>query len=174
MAEPTYPPETERKLGRLLMKLTQNPRTRSTVTRAITEVDPSYKFNEHETEDLKYYIDERFEKLKEEEQVERLKASMSRARNRVKESFGGSEEEREKNIQAVEALMRETGLPDYERAAKLYAAENPPPPPKPEPVIGSRWEMPNVERLFTDQKAYELDLANEAVAKIIAARQKVA
>lgn len=170
MAGPVYSDATRAKLGDLLLKLTTNKATRPTITRAISKIDPTMKFSEHDTEDLRSEVMGMIENDKEEREKEAMYRRLAAQRKQVMEGFGPDPEAAKPHIEAVDKIVQETGL-DFKRAAKLYAAENPPPPPRPEGVIGTKWEMPNVEELFTNQKAYETDLANQAISEIMASRK---
>lgn len=167
-----YSDETYGKLGRLLQRLRDNPKTSKVVAKAITAIDDSYKFPDLEQDQLKEYVDNKFESLQNDREREDFTKRLAFQRRQVMQSFGHEPADQEKHIAGVEKVMQETGLYDYHRAAKLYAAENPPPPPRPE-SRSANWQAPNAKELFENPLNYERSEAYKAIDDIMVARKQV-
>jgi hypothetical protein len=167
---PTYSDETRQKLGDLLLKLRSNPKTAKTVAKAIQELDPAIRFPDVEHDELREYVDKRLQEAEEQREREELERRLAMQRRKVMEGFGPDPETQKKHIERVEQLMKKYNLFDYEAAAKLYAAENPPPPPKPERP-SANWEAPKTKELFENLLGYEREQAYRVIDELAAARK---
>jgi len=163
--------ETRKKLGDLLLKLRSNPKTAKTVASAIREIDPSIRFPDLEADSLKEYVDSKFREAEEQKEREAIQNRLEEQRRKVMESFGSDPKVQKKHIEGVEKIMKKYNLFDYEAAAKLYAADNPPPPPKPEYPLPSNWKAPDEKKLFENLLGYERDLAMRAIDELASARK---
>lgn len=164
MAE--YSEKTLSELGQLMLKLRKNPKTSKTIARAVNEIDPSVKFPDLETDDLRSEMNRRFAEQDEARDREEAMRRLAAQRRRVSERYDNDP----KHVQAIEGLMQKYGLLDYEAAAKLYAAEQPAPTPRQEPRPTANWHMPDIKALMENPLRYEREEAFKAIDEINANR----
>lgn len=166
-----YSDETYAKLGKLLQKLRDNPKTSKVVAEAITSVDSSYKFPDLEQDRLRDYVDKKFENLEQKQETDDFTKRLAAQRRRTMQSFGDDPEVQRQHIAGVEKIIQETGLYDYDKAAVLYRDANPPPPPRPE-TRTANWQAPQAKELFENPLAYERNEAYRAVDDILASKRQ--
>lgn len=151
MAVPQVAPEVAADLGKLLLSLTHNPKTRKTIAKAIKEIDPD---SPHAQAFADVDVQDQFEKFKQEQadreienQRKAVMAEMNAKRNALLTGGpdGSGRKYGEDDIKKIETLMEKKGITDYEDGATLYAATLPPLDPKPSDMPiehGATWEFP--------------------------------
>jgi len=158
----TYDPATQEQMAKLLGKLMSEPKTRRTVGKAIREVEPNVRFPDLDLEDLKEELRADREKEKADRETEKLEEKLRTQRDRLKDRYS---DEQLKQIE--EDVMKKHGIFDYEIAAKVYAAEQPPVrESREENHHGATWKIPNFEKYFKDPRGTALDEAHQAIAEL--------
>jgi hypothetical protein len=164
--------QTTKELADLLVRLRKNPKTSNKVARLINEVDPTIKFPDVETEDLRRELMGQIDELKNERERDAALRKIAAGRRRVAQSFGEDPEIQSRHLAGVEEVIERTGLIDYEEAAKIYAYEQPKPEPRPEPFMGQQWQAPDTKGLFENPIAWARNEANKAIKEINDAKQR--
>lgn len=131
-------PEAEKQLAELSMQLAHNPKTRAKYVKLVQEIDPSKRFPDVETDDIREEMNTRFAEQAATQQAERVRQQLETQRAGLITS-GRFQEEDVKKIETD--IMPKYGLTDYDAAATLYAAQTKPQTPVPE-IKGRTWEMP--------------------------------
>lgn len=165
MKDPPSPAPNE--FEKLLVELTKDPRTRLNVSRAIKELRPDIEMPYLEIDEFKESVNKKLEEEKAEREREKVIERLERERERIVKKYG------EEATKEIEALMEKNGLADYSLAAKLYAADLPPPKERSAPVNrhGERWEMPNFEEFKTNARDAALKKAYEVIDEMRGGRR---
>lgn len=110
-------------LADLIAKISSDPRTRKTVIKAIKEVEPNWQVPADViADDLREETDAKLAEIRQEAESRRIRDDLERKRRRVADKYG------EDAVQAIEKdIMQKHGIADYDLAARVYAAEQPPP-----------------------------------------------
>lgn len=149
-------------VGKMMRRVAANPKTRRQVYQTLKQADPSVRWPDQDIEDFK----EEWLKKQDEERIARKaaedKAEMEKQRATFLERYG------EEDLKKIEKLMEKHAIFDYEVAAKLYAAEAPPPTQGNE-AYGSagstRWEMPSDKELLDNPTKWADKMARQTIAE---------
>lgn len=152
--------EQLRKARGLLDELTRNPKTKRTVERQIKALHPDVviadDYDAPVMDEIKA-IGEKVDKFLTAQAESRTDTQLSAAFDRVRTDFGFTDE----GIEKLKKLMVDRKIADPIDAAKVWAADNPPPPPqRPSSFggtswgIGSKTEEPDTKLLFEDEDAF--------------------
>ncbi len=172
MAAQQLSDQTTKELADLLVRLRKNPKTSGKVARLINEVDPSIKFPDLETADLRAELMGQIDELKNERERDAALRKIAAQRRRVAQSFGDDPEIQARHLAGVEKVIEQTGLVDYEQAAKIYAYDQPKPEPRPEPFMGQQWQAPDIKGLFENPLAFGRNEAFRAIDEINKSKQR--
>lgn len=153
-------------LGALLHELSQNPKSRKIIAKAIKEAStdsPVAKLHIDRGAFKDVEIEERFEALnadREREQLERQQKEVldrmnaQRSRLLTGGSDGTGRKYAEDDVKKIEELMQRKGISDYDDGATLYAATLPPMDPNPNTELpsphGATWEFPEWAKFGPD------------------------
>jgi hypothetical protein len=171
---------TAAELGDLLHELSQDPRTRKQIAKALKAAKPdsphAKAFADIDTED-------KFEEFKREQEAKELKAAqdaqlarMNRQRERLLTGgeVGAGPKYAEDDVKKIEALMQQKGIVDYEDGRVLYAATLPPADPRPgrdlPDVHGSTWEFPEWAKFGPNPNQAARDTAHSMITEFMRKR----
>lgn len=110
-------PAAQAVLAQLAIDLANNPETRKDFARIAKKVDPKRRFPDVEADEMNDRIAAEFDKRDQAAAAEKATRKLERAKAKLAERYDDD------SIKAIEALMEEHGLVDYELGAKLYAAD---------------------------------------------------
>lgn len=154
-AKPALSSEAQAQLSELALALAHNPKTRKKFVGLVKEIDPSRRFPDVETDQIREDMEKEFEKRDQAREAARVKERMESQRESLKSRY------EDKDIEEIEKLMEKKGISDYEDGATLYSAVNKPAKPTHD-IKSHAWEMPTVDRKdfnnltqISRKKAYE-------------------
>ncbi len=110
-------PEAQAQLAKLATDLANNPKTRKGFTKLVREIDPSKRFPDVETDEIREEMRKEFETRDADRKKEAALAKIEAQKNGLKSRYD------DKAIGEIEALMEKLGISDYDIAARLYASE---------------------------------------------------
>jgi hypothetical protein len=166
-------------LGALLHELSQNPKTRKTIAKAIRDAKPD---SPHAQAFKDIEIEDRFESFREEQaaaEVKRQQDIILARMNQQRASLisGGPDGQGRKygedDVKKIEALMQQKGISDYDDGAILYAATLPPLDPQPNelpPQHGATWEFPEWGKFGSDPVKASRDTAHNVITEFMRKR----
>ena len=170
-------------LGALMHSLSQNPKTRKLIAKAVKDAsadDAAAKRHSAAFTDVD--LSDQFEKFQADQEAKDLKrqqdevlARMNRQRAALLTGGedGGGRKYAEDDVKAIEALMQRKGISDYEDGATLYAATLPPIDPRPgdePPQHGSTWEFPEWAKFGPDPVKASRDTAHSVISEFMRKR----
>ncbi|MDE2098049.1 MAG: hypothetical protein KGL39_12420 [Patescibacteria group bacterium] len=166
--------KTRDEMAALLHELRNNPKTSKAVARQIKELYPNARFSDLETDELKAYVDKKFEDDEIRREREEAQARWQAQRDAVAHRFtkpDGSVDEA--HMGKIDAIIKKANYGvDYETAAKIYAAEMPAPRPQPEPWQQAQyWQRPNMKGFNENPQKWMRDKANETITELMAAKR---
>lgn len=130
-------PEAQAQLAELATTLAHNPETRRQFVNLVRKVDPTKRFADVESDELKESMQAEFAKRDQAAEANRILGAQAAARNALTSRY------QEEDITKIDELMAKHGISDYEVGAKLYAADMRPADPRSE-VRSQTWEMPKM------------------------------
>lgn len=162
--------KTKDEMAALLHELRNNPKTAKAVARQIKELYPNARFSDLETDDLKSYVDSKFEdaEIAAERQaaLDRIASARAQVASRFTKDDGSVDESHMGKIDAI--IKRANYGIDYDTAAKIYAAEMPAPKPQPEPWQQAQyWQRPNMDGFQKDPQKWMRNKANETITELM-------
>jgi hypothetical protein len=173
-------PAVAAELGDLLHELSQDPKTRKQIAKAIKAAKPdsphARAFVDVDTEDaidqLRRENEERETKRQQDSIVERMNTQRSRLLTGGDD--GAGRKYGEDDVKAIEALMQRKGIVDYDDGATLYAATLPPTDPRPGRDIpeqhGTTWEFPEWAKYGADPVKASRDTAHQVITEFMRKR----
>jgi len=176
---PQVDPVTQAELTALFVSLSQNPKTRKIIAKAVKEGAPDSRHAQFFTD---IEVDEKFEAFKAEQDAKELKRQqddMLRQMNAKRSALlvGGPDGQgpkySEDDVKKIEALMQQKGISDYDDGRTLYAATLPPVDPSPQTMPaahGATWEFPEVERFGANPDKAARDTAHAMISDFMRKR----
>jgi hypothetical protein len=170
-------------LGALMHSLSQNPKTRKLIAKAVKEAaaeDASAKRHTAAFTDVD--LSEQFESFRSEQEQKEIKRQQDEVlarmnRQRAALITGGADgsgrKYAEDDVKAIEALMQRKGISDYEDGATLYAATLPPVDPTPQnmpTMSGTTFEFPEWSKFGSDPNKAARDTANTVITEFMRKR----
>lgn len=154
-----YDAATLAELGKLALKVANNPKTRRQFLKAVKEVEPDRRFPDQDVEDLREEVRAELDNERQERERERLAERLEAQRQGLLGRFT------EEQIQDIEkTVMPKYGISDYEAAAKIYGADLAPAlPTHQQSRPGANWELPNFEGLHKDPAKAARDMAYKVI-----------
>lgn len=162
MAEKTLSPEAQADLAQLAIGLANDPEIGLIVKKRISQLDPTKRFPEVDTADIRAEIRKEFETR----DMNRQKDEALERQRQQRQSLISSGRFQEDDVKEIEKLMEKEGIANYDTAAKIFAADRKPATPTHE--IKSRvWEMPKLNKEnFNNIAQHSLSEAYRAVDEI--------
>jgi hypothetical protein len=173
--------QTAGELADLLVDLSQDPATRRDIAKAIRAKAPdsphARAFTDIDADDkieaFKREQEEREFKRMQDAHVERM--GQQRARLIAGNEDGSGRRYSEDDVKAIETLMQQKGITDYQDGATLYAATLPPSDPKPTgyeaPKHGATWEFPEWAKFGPDPVGASRDTAHQVITEFMHKRR---
>lgn len=135
-------PEATDQLAALAQTLAHNPKTRRQFVKLVQEVDPSKRFPDVESDELRESIKSEFAQRDQQAEANRVLQHQQNQRAGLISSGRFKEED----VKAMEKdVMEKHGISDYDIAAKVYSADTRPATPTSE-IRSRSWEMPNMTK----------------------------
>lgn len=179
MTQPQYDPAVANDLTALFIKLSQDPKTRKIIAKAVKEGAPD---SSHAKAFADVDMQDQFEKFREEQEARDLKKQqddLMRQMNAKRSALlvGGPDGEGRKysedDIKKIEDLMQKKGIVDYDDGATLYAATLPPVDPNPNyepPEHGATWEIPEFAKFGQDPVGASRNVARQVIGEFMRKR----
>lgn len=176
MPEPLKPldPNVAQDLGRLLLDLSHDKKTRKALGKLVKEAKPdsphAAAFADVEIED-KF---EAFERKQEEAKIQTQRDAILARMNTQRSSLitggadGAGRKYSEDDVKKIETLMEKKGITDYDDGAAIYAATLPPEHSKPSiepPTHGSTWEFPEWATFGPDPVKASRNIAHQVISE---------
>lgn len=140
------PPEADRdQIAELIAKISADPATRKTVIKAIKHVEPKWEVPaDIAVDDLREETRAQLDAMRQENESRRIRDELERKRKSIADRYG------EDSVKEIETnIMEKHGIVDYDVAARLYAAEQPPPDrerrAREDSRHGATWELPQID-----------------------------
>ncbi len=134
----TLTPEAQAQLAKLATDLANNPKTRRQFVGLVKEIDPSKRFPDVESDEMREAIEKKFEERDQAEEMKRVQRKLAKQRAALEGRYG------EDDIKEIEKFMEQKGYTDYEDAAIIYGAKIKPATPTYD-VKDHTWEMPKID-----------------------------
>lgn len=164
--------QTNKELADLLVRLRNNPKTSKVVAKAIRQIDPSVKFNDLEIDDLRAEVRGEIEDMKTEKERDEIMRRMASERRKIAERYKNEDGTiNEQHMGAIEAIMKQKGIYDYDVASTYYAAQLPAPEPRPQARMGAHWQAPKLDGLFENPLQWSRNEAFKAIDELSQARK---
>src|ERR1700733_10919322 len=144
MSQAQFDPAVANDLTALFIKLSQDPKTRKIIAKAVKEGAPD---SSHAKAFADVDMQDQFEKFREEQEARDLKK--------------------------IEYLMQKKGIVDYDDGATLYAATLPPVDPNPNyepPEHGATWEIPELAKFGQDPVGASRNVARQVIGEFMRKR----
>jgi hypothetical protein len=179
MTQPQYDPAVANDLTALFIKLSQDPKTRKIIAKAVKEGAPD---SSHAKAFADVDMQDQFEKFREEQEARDLKKQqddLMRQMNAKRSALlvGGPDGEGRKysedDIKKIEDLMQKKGIVDYDDGATLYAATLPPVDPNPNyepPEHGATWEIPEFAKFVQNPVGASRNVARQVIGEFMRKR----
>lgn len=135
-------PEAQAQLADLSVALAHNPKTRKQFTKLVQEIDPTKRFADVETDELRESIDHKFAERDQQAEAARTRQRLEAQRQGLISSGRFKEEDVAKMEKDV---MEKHGISDYDIASKVYAADMKPVSPTSE-IKSRTWKMPVLQK----------------------------
>jgi len=177
---PSLDPAVAADLGALLHELSQNPKTRKIIAKAVREAKPD---SPHAQAFKDVEIEDRFESFREEQAAAELKRQQDAVLARMNQQRaalltggldGNGRKYAEDDVKQIESLMQKKGISDYDDGATLYAATLPPLDPQPgaeiPPQHGATWEFPEWSKFGSDPVKASRDTAHNVITEFMRKR----
>ena len=149
-------------LGKLALKVGNNPETRPEFIKAVKKVSPGARFPVDETND-------RITALEQQLADEKLRVQQAAViANQEKQKSGLATKFSPEQIVEIESIMTKYGLSDYDAAAKIYGADFKPAKPSGREASrhGSTWEFPELPGLFDNPEKAARDAAYAVIDEL--------
>lgn len=174
MADAPLDPNVAQDLARLALDLSHNKATRKAFGKLVKEAKPE---SPHAAAFSDVEIEDKFEAFKAEQEQERIKTqrdavlahmNLQRSTLLTGGADGSGRKYSEDDVKKIEALMEKKGITDYDDAAVLYAATQPPANSKPTaepPQHGSTWEFPEWATFGADPVKASRNVAHQVITE---------
>jgi hypothetical protein len=158
-----YSPATLQELGKMMIRLSGNSKTRKTTLKNVKELDPSFRLpSDVEMEDFRAEQQAKDEARKIEDESRK---ALERQEAQRRDLLAKYSEEQVKEIETN--VMQKYGLSDYEAGAKLYAADFKPAQPSGSmSSSGAVWTLPDLPGLLDDPVKAARQEAERAIDEI--------
>lgn len=173
---PNFSDKTRDEMAALLHELRTNPRTSKDVARQIKTLYPGARFSDLETDELKSYVDKRFEAAEIAKEREDARARIENERVNIASRYTRPDGSIDySHIEKIDNIIKQNNYAiPYETAAKIYAAELPNPKPQPEPWQQSQyWQRPNMKGFNENPSKWMRDKANETITELMAGKRNI-
>jgi len=162
-------PNVAQDLARLMLDLSHDKAVRKDIGRLVKKAKPdsphAAAFADVDVEDKFAEFQRKQEERELKAQQDSIVARMNAQRRKLIDGDDSGRKYSEDDVKKIEALMEKKGLTDYEDAAVLYAATQPPvtKPIEGPPVHGTTWEMPEFAKFGKDPVRASREVAQQVI-----------
>lgn len=168
-AKDAYDAAVLQELGRLALKVANNPETRRPFLQAVRKVDPDRRFPDQDMQDFREEMDARLAKEREDREIAETNARLAAQRQGLIAS-GRYTEEQVKEIETT--IMPKYGLADYDAAATIYGSTMAPAKPRNGSTNDGVWTLPTFEGLLENPTTAARGMAHKVIDEIVASRPR--